>query len=194
MLAVTEATTARLQHQCLQLAGSPTPLHCLALHPSAATAAATWLDRFVVFTAPWHSPSTTILASYRCPAVPAETPEGVQALAAFMPHAARLLIFTSPCLMGTVLLFDYEAGAVVRSISLPQVICSLQPAADGTVVALGGQAGAVYVLDGAEPRYTQLTGHMQPVQAVQFTAGSQRLLAAAGSTLSIYNREAFRAG
>jgi hypothetical protein len=112
-----------------------------------------------------------------------------------MPHAARLLLFTSPCLMGTVLLFDYEAdGAVVRSISLPQIICSLQPAADGTVVALGGQAGAVYVLDGAEPRYTQLTGHMQAVQAVQFTAGSQRLLAAAGSTLSIYERQAFRAG
>ncbi len=193
MLAVTQATSAQLQHTCLQLAGSPTPLHCLALHPSAATAAATWLDRFVVLTAPWQGPDAQVLASYRCPAVPPETPEGVQALAAFLPHTERLLVFSSPCLLGTVLVFDYVSGSVARSISLPQTICSLAPASDGSVVALGGRGGAVYVVDAREPRYTQLEGQLLPVQAVQLTAGSRQLVAAAGSTLSIHSRDAFAA-
>lgn len=45
----------------------------------------------------------------------------VPAALCFVPDATKLLVYTSPLLMGRVLLYDYRLASVVRSVGVPQV-------------------------------------------------------------------------
>jgi hypothetical protein len=73
---------------CHDLTGSITPLHKMAVNTSAAAAAdggssaeaaasniaaAAWLDRVLVFSAPWQASSAQVLCCYQCPEVSTHT-------------------------------------------------------------------------------------------------------------------------
>ena len=45
----------------------------------------------------------------------------IPSLITFVPTATKLLVFTSPLLLGRVLLYDYRTADVVRSVAVPMV-------------------------------------------------------------------------
>lgn len=86
LVSVTNLESSRLVACCQDLTGTITPLHMLAVNTSAAPAAAAhgnssagaaasnmaaaaWLDRVLVFSAPWQASSAAVLSSYQCPEV-----------------------------------------------------------------------------------------------------------------------------
>jgi len=78
-IAVTHTHTARLICFCHDFTPAVTPLHQLVVSgdEAASMAAAAWLDRFVVFAAPWSAAAVAggafqpveVVAEYRCPEV-----------------------------------------------------------------------------------------------------------------------------
>lgn len=50
----------------------------------------------------------------------------VPSCVAFLPASVKLLAYSSSLMLGQVLLFDYRAAAVLRTISMPQVPSSSQ--------------------------------------------------------------------
>lgn len=83
LVAVTNTDSSRLVACCKDFTGSTTPLHALAVNKTGATgsagagggsadgstAAAAWLDRLLVFCAPWQASTAQVLCSYQCPQV-----------------------------------------------------------------------------------------------------------------------------
>jgi hypothetical protein len=85
LISVTSTESSRLVACCQDLTGTITPLHMLAVNTSTAAAAAhdgssadaavssvaaaAWLDRVLVFAAPWQASSAAVLCSYQCPEV-----------------------------------------------------------------------------------------------------------------------------
>lgn len=70
---------------------------------------------------------------------------------AHAPHLlcrrAQLLAYSSPLLLGKVLVFDYRLASVVHSISVTQMVRSLALSPDGSLAVLGGTGGSVYVAE-----------------------------------------------
>jgi hypothetical protein len=60
-----------------------------------------------------------------------------------MQHVA----YSSPLLLGKVLLFDYRLAAVTRSIAVPQMVRSLAASPNGQLLALGGTGGSVFLAE-----------------------------------------------
>jgi hypothetical protein len=90
LISVTNTKSSRLVACCQDLTGTITPLHMLAVNTSAAPAAsahsdsgagaaanhmaaAAWLDRVLVFSAPWQASSAAVLSTYQCPEVSRQT-------------------------------------------------------------------------------------------------------------------------
>ncbi len=57
----------------------------------------------------------------------------VPALVCFLPGATKHLAYSSPLLLGRVLLYDYRLAAVVRSVAVPQVGVGWMPRAGAAV-------------------------------------------------------------
>ena len=109
----------------------------------------------------------------------------VPALAQFVPSSTKLVAYSSPLLLGKVLLFDYRSSCVVRSVHLTQMVASMHLARDGSSMAFGGMAGSVFLVDVDTGRWDEMKAHMvgARVQAVQFAADSSRLVTASGSVM-----------
>jgi hypothetical protein len=88
LISVTNTESSRLVACCQDLTGGITPLHMMAVNTSTASpadggssagaaasniAAAAWLDRVLVFSAPWQASSAQVLCSYQCPEVSTST-------------------------------------------------------------------------------------------------------------------------
>jgi hypothetical protein len=72
-IAVTHTDTSRLASICHDFTHAVSPLHALAVSPGdTGLCAAAWLDRLVVFGAPWRAAQgqrAPVVAEYRCPEV-----------------------------------------------------------------------------------------------------------------------------
>lgn len=109
------------------------PLQCLAISGgSGSVAAAAWRTHFAVFVTPWDEVPISTLATFRCPPLsPSGAAAGGAAVSApgrdlpacvqFVPGSPRALVYSSPLLLGRVIVFDYRLSTVIRSIGLPQV-------------------------------------------------------------------------
>lgn len=128
---------------------------------------------------------------------------GLQSLVAFIPGSASLLLFTSPCLGATALLFDYTAGAPLRQLALTAPPSSLAVAPAGQLFAFGLGNGCVLLTDAAAEGSVELRaaggtaveargggaggGSRAAVQAVAFAAGGSKLLAAVGGVVTVWD-------
>lgn len=126
---------------------------------------------------------------------------GLQSLVAFIPGSASLLLFTSPCLGATALLFDYTAGAPLRQLALTAPPASLAVAPAGQLFAFGLGDGCVLLTDAAAEDSVALraaggtaveargggAGSRAAVQAVTFAAGGSKLLAAVGGVVTVWD-------
>ena len=175
--------------------GSPPLLQSLALSEgNGSVAAAAWSTHFAVFATPWDEIPVTTLATFRCAPAPdasgsssssGSLSQDVPACIQFVPGSSRALAYTSPLLLGKVIVFDYRLSTVTRSVGLPQMIRSMHLAAGGSM-AMGGTVGSVFLVDGESGRWSELTGHRSPVSAVQFTADGGTLVSAAGGSLLVW--------
>ncbi|KAI8472679.1 MAG: hypothetical protein J3K34DRAFT_519551 [Monoraphidium minutum] len=202
-IAVTHADTSRLVAFCRDFTPAVTPLHALAAAPGDAggarrggggLCAAAWLDRFVVFEAPWRTQPgqrAPVVAEFRCPEVPESLPPGAEARLAFLPHNPRLLLFSSPCLGAAALLFDAAAGAPLRQLALPAPVASLAAAHRGGWVALGLEDGSVVVADAEGEASAALCGPIRAVRALAFGARGE-LVAGAGAGMWVWQEDAAR--
>lgn len=110
----------------------------------------------------------------------------VPSMVQFVPGTTKVVAYTSPLLLGKVLLFDYRLASVVRCINLPQMVRSMHVAHNGRMLAFGGTGGSVFTVEAESGRWNELTGHVTPVAAVQFTGDSRRLVSAAGHTMFVW--------
>ncbi|MEW5311102.1 MAG: hypothetical protein WDW38_002844 [Sanguina aurantia] len=208
-LAVTDAGSTRLVAHCEHWwnaghgsasAGSPSrssapgvaqgptpafePVEQLAVsYGSALVAAAATRGGLQVFSTPWTDPRCTLLASYRCPQSVHNSITDVPSCVAFLPASVKLLAYSSSLMLGQVLLFDYRAAAVLRTISMPQMVSCLAPSPDGHLLALGSTQGALFLVDLDSGKFSKRQAHVSPVTAVTFTQGGAGVVAAAGATL-----------
>ena len=53
-------------------------------------------------------------------------------------------------------MFDYRDSSVVRTVDVPQPIVFLRPSPNGTILAAGGTAGSVFLID-------YRVGHSEPL-------------------------------
>ncbi|PNH08695.1 WD repeat domain-containing protein [Tetrabaena socialis] len=187
----------------------PTPgsgsLQAFAISPGsgASLAAVGWRSRFVVFGAPWDDPSCIPISSYDCRPADGRSDEedtdallspDVPSLLAFVGGATKLLAFSSPLLLGAVLMYDYRLAAVVRRITVPQMVRSLSLTADGSALVLGGMERTAYVVHLASGNTEALTGHSGPVVAVAFTADGKNAVTVAGSLLLVWDAQTLLRG
>ncbi|KAF8065716.1 WDR90 [Scenedesmus sp. PABB004] len=198
LITVTHAGSGRLVSSCRDFTGCATPLHAFAVHGGAphgggagAPAAAAWLDRLLVFSAPWAAAEARVLARFECPEVPEALPD-VRSCVAFVPGSANLLLFTSACLGPGALLYDFAAAAPLRRIELPghAAVASVAVCPRGALFAFGRTDGRTLVTDAcgegaAELRDRGAPGH--PVAALAFTAGGRQLVSAAGPLLAVWD-------
>ena len=63
---------------------------------------------------------------------------------------------------------------------------SLAVSPDGTLLAAGGAAGSAFLVEYCSGRWAELSGHIYPVVAVQFSGDSRSLITAAGPTLLVW--------
>ncbi|WIA37015.1 hypothetical protein OEZ86_013999 [Tetradesmus obliquus] len=206
LVSVTNLESSRLVACCQDLTGTITPLHMLAVNTSAAPAAAAhgnssagaaasnmaaaaWLDRVLVFSAPWQASSAAVLSSYQCPEVPASLPTSRTSVA-FIPGSAKLLLFSSPCLQAAALLLDATTGQPLRELQLPGCPSSSTASPCGQLLAFGLHDGRVVLVDAAGDASSELgacAAGRVPVAAIAFAAGGKRLLAAAGSIVTVWD-------
>lgn len=98
--------------------------------------------------------------------------------------SAKTLAYSSPLLLGKVVIFDYRLNAVVRSIGLTQMVMSISASPDGKALALGGIHGSVFLSDIETGRWSELKGHYSSsVQASQFTTDGLGLVSSVEGTL-----------
>ncbi|KAF6264700.1 hypothetical protein COO60DRAFT_1654818 [Scenedesmus sp. NREL 46B-D3] len=164
LISVTNTESSRLVACCHDLTGSATPLHMLAVNGSAAptpaaprdsdagasaysVAAAAWLDRVLVFSAPWQASSAQVMCSYECP----------EPLRRLLLPGCPSSIAVSPG--GQLLAFGLHDGRVVLADAALQASSELGACAAGRVAVL----------------------------SVAFACGGQRLLAAAGSIVTVWD-------
>lgn len=127
--------------------------------------------------------------------VPSVLPDGVTSSVAFIPGSSALLLFTSPCLGPSALLFDFRAGSPFRQLQLSSIPTSLAVAPAGQLFAFGLLNGQVLLADAASESSTELracssrhVGVAGPaVQSVAFAVGGRQLLAAVGSVLTVWD-------
>ncbi|WIA16802.1 hypothetical protein OEZ85_013742 [Tetradesmus obliquus] len=205
LISVTNLESSRLVACCQDLTGTITPLHMLAVNTSAAPAAAAhgnssagaaasnmaaaaWLDRVLVFSAPWQASSAAVQSSYQCPEVPASLTSSRSSVA-FIPGSTKLLLFSSPCLQAAALLLDATNGQPLRELQLPGCPSSSAVSPCGQLLAFGLHDGRVLLVDAAGDASSELgacAGRV-PVAAVTFAAGGKRLLAAARSIVTVWD-------
>jgi hypothetical protein len=98
--------------------------------------------------------------------------------------STRTLAYSSPLLLGKVVIFDYRLNAVVRSIGLTQMIVSISASPDGRTMGLGGIHGSVFLSDVETGRWTELKGHYaSSVSASQFTTDGLGLVTSVEGTM-----------
>ncbi len=73
--------------------------------------------------------------------------------------ASQLIAYSSPLLLGKVLLFDYRIASVVRSVALPQMVRSVALAPTGAMLAAGCMGGSVFLIETESGRWTEMHGH-----------------------------------
>ncbi|KXZ51900.1 hypothetical protein GPECTOR_11g333 [Gonium pectorale] len=174
-------------------------MQALAVSPGvgASLAAAGWRDRFVVFPAPWDDPSCTAIAEYDVPLRDGDheldgdrnslSPD-VPALLAFVGSGTKLLTYSSPLLLGAVLVFDYRLSAVVRRVRIPQMVRSLALSPDGELLLLGTMKRGAFMVHLASGNTEFLDGHTQgPVTAVAFSSDGRYAVTAASSVLMMWD-------
>jgi WD40 repeat protein len=83
---------------------------------------------------------------------------------------------------------------VIRSVGLTQMVRSMHlsggrdgSGGEGSMMAFGGMGGSAFLVDVGSGRWTELTGHLAHVQAVQFTCDSRWLLTACRSVLEVWD-------
>lgn len=130
--------------------------------------------------------------SYHLPQVPDSLPQGVEPRVVFLPHSPRLLLFSSPCLGATALLFDAAANRPLRTLALPAPAAALAAAPCGRYIAFGMENGGVLVADTEGEASVELSGHIRPVRALAFGAGGE-LVSAAGEAMWVWQPDASRA-
>jgi hypothetical protein len=129
--------------------------------------------------------------------VPVDLPPRATSCVAFVPGSASLLLFTSPCLRATALLFSYTQGAPLREVHLSGVPTSLAVSPMGQVFALGLQGARVLLVDAAlgassellacDGGASDLSCNARDVRSVTFLAGGRQLAAAVGGVLTVWD-------
>eukprot|EP00775_Hariotina_reticulata_P002579 gene2579-2881_t len=94
--------------------------HVISPDMGSGVGAAAWLDRLVVFIPPWQSQKAAVLCEYHCPEVPEGPLAPVRSAVAFIPGSSALLLFTSPCLGASALIFNFSTGQPLRQLPLLQ--------------------------------------------------------------------------
>jgi len=143
--------------------------------------AGAWSTHMVVFSTPWEDSSVEVLAVYRCKESLGALSHDIPAIARFVPKNAKVVAYSSPLLLGKVVLFDYRTATATNSVCIPQQVCSMSFAPDAQMLALGGVGHSVFLaLDlGAKEEPLELKGHRCPVGAVAFVDSPARGTAAA---------------
>jgi hypothetical protein len=109
---------------------------------------------------------------------------------AFIPGSSKLLLFSSPCLQGSALLLDIISGQPLRQLLLPGCPSSTAVSPGGQLLAFGLHDGRVVLADAAGEASSELgacAAGRVPVAALTFTNSGKRLLAAAGSIVTIWD-------
>ncbi|GAX72875.1 hypothetical protein CEUSTIGMA_g330.t1 [Chlamydomonas eustigma] len=157
-------------------------------------AAAAWRTHFVVFATPWDEIPIVTIATYRCPQSPGSLSKDVPACIQFVPGSPRTLAYTSPLLLGKVIIYDFRLSKVIRSVGLTQMVRSMHlgggqdgSGGEGSMMVFGGMGGSAFLVDVSSGRWTELTGHLAHVQAVQFTCDSRWLVTACKSVLEVWD-------
>ena len=168
--------------------------------------AAAWHTHFVVFASPWEESPLTRVAEFKCEEVSWNQAEAshhlthltslsrpqsdgsrskdVPAVIRFIPASTRTLAYSSPLLLGKVVIFDYRLNTVVRSIGLTQMVVSISASPDGKSMALGGIHGSVFLSDVETGRWTELKGqYSSSVNASQFTTDGLGLVTSVEGTM-----------
>lgn len=202
-LVVTELHTSRMTvytdelHQDLvhqQAAAGTTPPEparqlggvALSRNPGASMCAAAFRDRLLVFTTPWDESVCRVVAMYLCQQKPGLVPGSVPAMAEFSRSSVAVIVYTGPLMLGQVVLFDYQAATVVRSISLPQLPACMALSPDGTLLVFGCTGASVFLVNYHGGMWCEMAGHLGPVTAVAFMADSKRLLSASTNTMFLW--------
>lgn len=123
------------------------------------------------------------------PQVPASLPTSRTSVA-FIPGSAKLLLFSSPCLQAAALLLDATTGQPLRELQLPGCPSSSTVSPCGQLLAFGLHDGRVVLVDAAGDASSELgacAAGRVPVAAIAFAAGGKRLLAAAGSIVTVWD-------
>ena len=181
-------------------------LQCIAVSSgNGSMTAAAWHSHFVVFSSPWEEAPLTRVAEFKCQEVRKRDKQVITShaltrfdfmqsagakskdiLAAirFIPMSTRTLAYSSPLLLGKVVVFDYRLNTVVRSIGLTQMVVSISASPDGTTMALGGVQGSVFLTDVETGRWTELKGHYaSSVSASHFTTDGLGLVSSVEGTM-----------
>jgi len=126
----------------------------------------------------------------------------VQSCVAFIPGSSSLLLFTSPCLGPSALLFDFTAGQPLRQLGLTGCPASLAVAPAGQLFAFGLTNGSVLLTDAAVEGSLELracgdsilkaaagggAGEGAVVQAIAFAAGGKQVVAAVGGIMNVWD-------
>jgi hypothetical protein len=109
---------------------------------------------------------------------------------AFIPGSSKLLLFSSPCLQAAALLLDITTGQPLRELALPGCPSSIAVSPGGHLLAFGLHDGRVVLADAAGEASSELgacAAGRVPVVSLVFTAGGQRLLAAAGNIVTVWD-------
>jgi hypothetical protein len=109
---------------------------------------------------------------------------------AFIPGSAKLLLFSSPCLQAAALLLDISTGQPLRELVLPGCPSSIAVSPGGHLLAFGLHDGRVVLADAAGEASSDLgpcAAGRVPVVSVVFTSGGQRLMAAAGDIVTVWD-------
>ncbi|GFR42731.1 hypothetical protein Agub_g3650 [Astrephomene gubernaculifera] len=181
------------------------PMQALTVSPGtgASLTAVGWRDRFVVFAAPWDDPACTPIAEYdiKSPgssrrrdadgaagadgSAQSQSPD-VPALLSFLGGGSKLLAFSSPLLLGEVVVYDYRLAAVVRRVTVPQMVRSMAVSHDGRAMLLGGMERSAFLAHMGTGNVHTLEGHAGPVMAVGFSSDGNQAISAAGSTMMVW--------
>lgn len=110
------------------------------------------------------------------------------ACVAFVPSTPVTVLYTSPKLQGSIVVFDHRTSSVMHTIDLTQSICSLSVRPDGRMIAAGGVNGTVFLVDQQSVSSSELHGHCGPVHASTFGSCGTYLLTGSRSTMMQWNR------
>jgi hypothetical protein len=109
------------------------------------------------------------------------------ALVAFMPNKPGSIAYSCSSLSGRVVIYDFRIASVLRTVDLPQMVCSLATCSKSGVVAAGGSAGTVFLIDDSEVATHEFKGHLHPVKSVAFTLEGTSLVSAAGTSMYLWD-------